>query len=503
MLQSTHNILPYLGAPMLCNASKVTRANLLPTRDTLTLVNRLPPEVLQHIFAALPLCVHDIDNEVPLRVGSVDTIAEVCSYWRHVAFNSAFLWAHIDLTVGSKFDSLYQRSRVLLERSRGGPIHLHISDMTRDMGGCYEPQALDLTKHVAPHLNRVHSLDIHTRAHPHCVIHPMNAFWRSNGIIGSTKALSIRQPGSNGLVILEDISQAASGPGSQEHSSELLLSLSTLHLQNVQFPWDSSAYRGLVDLRLDFTAVTDVSVSQSTFAEILASSPRLATLKLNNLLITQTPDWNQSTSYRLDYLQVLNVLAMDPESLSLLLPMISLSQSAGSLSIGMPIHTGNKFAKVVESFLNRSCIATLHLVQHDTSNDIAHIMPLLKHIIALERLSLQYDTSGQHTPPTPCDTVANASEIRRSLDLNELYIVSKSVDLEKIQPLISMYGVQTLYLVGCELHVGSSVVTFEEFQKLLFQKFPNTNCVLSSESATADWPCCTIFDDRRASLRIC
>ncbi|KAF8597677.1 hypothetical protein BDV93DRAFT_562094 [Ceratobasidium sp. AG-I] len=484
---------------MLRKAVKATRAHLLPKRrNTLALINKLPPEVLQQIFAALPLCVHNIDNEVPLHIGSIEVITEVCGYWRRMAINTACLWTHIDLTVGSNFHALYQRSTNFFERSRGAPIHLHISDPSAGGYSCYEPQVIALTKHIAPHLIRIQSLDVHSRYHPKCLICPMNAFWLSNGSIGSTKALSIRKPGSNGLVFLGGTSRATPELKSQEHGGELLHSLSTLHLQNTYFPWSSSAYRGLIDLRLDFTGVidtTDISVSQSTFADILSSSPQLATLKLSNLLITQTPDWNQSTSYRLGCLQVLNVLAMDLESLSLLLPMIDPPQSAGGLSVGMPAYTGNKFEEVVEGFFNRSYITTLHLVQHDAPNDIAHVMALLKHITGLERLSLRCSTPEQCTPLIPYDLAVEAEQTKRSFDLNELYIISKPVNPEKIQPLISMYGVQTLYLVGCEFHIGSSFVTFEEFRAIFLQTSPNTNCVLLPRDAIAKWPCCTIFGD--------
>ncbi|KAF8600695.1 hypothetical protein BDV93DRAFT_587830 [Ceratobasidium sp. AG-I] len=480
---------------LLCQAIEAVQVSLLSAANKITAVNRLPPEVLQQIFAMLPLCVQDIDRKVPLRLGSADTIAEVCTYWRDVAIGAPFLWTHIDLTVGSNFRSLHQRSAILFERSRGLPIHLHISDPNKVMHSCHESQVLDLTKIIAQHVNRIDSLDVHSRFHPQCLIRPVHAFWRNNGVIGSTKALSIRQPGSNKNVLLDRTPQAASGLKLREHDDELLHSLRTLRLQNAHFPWDSPAYRDLVDLRLDFTGSTAATVSQSSLADIFTSSPRLATLKLGNLTITQTLNWDESMSCELDCLQVLNVLGMASDSLSLLLPMISPAQGSGSLSVGMPVHTGNKFTEVLGAFFSRSHVTTLHLAQQNTSNDITHIMPLLNHIPSLERLSIQCSTPGQCTLPGTYDPVPGASEMKRPIDLDELYMVSKPVNLQQIQPFISEYGVQNLFLVGCEFYVESSLVTFEEFRNLLIQAFPDINCVLLLKDPVFNWPCCTIFSD--------
>ncbi|KAG8707657.1 hypothetical protein FRC09_001679 [Ceratobasidium sp. 395] len=64
------------------------RQLLATTRNkstTLTPINTLPPEILAAIFAlSKTYCIHD-------DKGSFQNFAEVCTYWRHIAFHTADL----------------------------------------------------------------------------------------------------------------------------------------------------------------------------------------------------------------------------------------------------------------------------------------------------------------------------------------------------------------------------------------------------------------------------
>lgn len=470
-----------------------TRACLASAKNTSLPVNRLPPEVLGQVFKiSTSQCANDLPTTNSSTVRQLGIISGVSVYWRKVALSIPSLWAHADVFTDSG-GHLSRYSMLLLERSRTCPIHVHFTEPQEHT--CQsDAQILDLANSLAPHMNRISSLDINSRHDSRRLIHSVINCWLSNGSPGSTKILSIRRPNAKAQLTIEKDSTALYKVQSHEHLDEILLPVHVLHLQNTKFRWDSPVYRGLVDLRLDFSLSTSTTkVSQSAFAEILASSSRLTTLKLSYLVITRSPNWDTSVNYRLGYLKALNLVGMTIGSLSLLLPMISL-QNTGELSVGVSIDTRATFTEVLRAFFDRSSITTLFLNRRNFTGDTEFVAPLVNRLDRLGCLALYKITIGGGSAPIPSGE-GQATEAVRPYHLDKLYLVSCSVNFEVVKPLTLTYGARNLHLVDCNLLVEGSKVTVEVFQDSLAQAYPEINCIFLSEDCTANWPCRSMMED--------
>ncbi|EMD32058.1 hypothetical protein CERSUDRAFT_99756 [Gelatoporia subvermispora B] len=80
-------------------------------------INRLPPEILSDIFLRVPgIQKRPFRSQSPfIECAEALPLTHVCSYWREVAINMPYLWAHI------RAPSLIDFS---LTRSRGVPLHV-------------------------------------------------------------------------------------------------------------------------------------------------------------------------------------------------------------------------------------------------------------------------------------------------------------------------------------------------------------------------------------------
>ncbi|KAG8708465.1 hypothetical protein FRC09_001249 [Ceratobasidium sp. 395] len=132
-----------------------TRALLTTLRNnstTLARVNKLPQEILSHVFVlAKSHCVHDED------FGSHDPAA-VCSYWRRIAMNTPNLRSHIDIGSGSP----ERLVRLSLDRTKDHPIHIHVHEVDTNPPGtgfARKAEAEKVVELLEPHIHRVRTLN--------------------------------------------------------------------------------------------------------------------------------------------------------------------------------------------------------------------------------------------------------------------------------------------------------------------------------------------------------
>ncbi|KAH9911668.1 uncharacterized protein BXZ73DRAFT_82660 [Epithele typhae] len=105
--------------------SKTLCSQIFRVVNTRSLTERLPNEVLAHIFL---LATHDTrqarsldsDPEDLVPIGTLLSLTHVCQRWRQVAIDFPLLWTHIDLHDSRQFAAFEQRSR-------GLPLSLRIN----------------------------------------------------------------------------------------------------------------------------------------------------------------------------------------------------------------------------------------------------------------------------------------------------------------------------------------------------------------------------------------
>ncbi|KAG8781560.1 hypothetical protein FRC12_021765 [Ceratobasidium sp. 428] len=270
----------------------------------------------------------------------------------------------------------------------------------------------------------------------------------------------------------------------------VLYYITALHLGDVLIPWTSATYHNLVDLRLQFRHKPE-TISTSQLTSILAASPGLTSLKLEHLFIVPSEDRNEEKIVRLVHLEVLYLNHMNKDSLASLMSIVSLSNCLAILEVG--IHRcgdgySEEIVHLAQDFLRGVRIKTLALTSDLHYNDgaqwalsLSKMIPFLENLV-LDTLSL-YDVRGPgETTDEPETNVGTTSY------LPNLFLMAHELDLEKLKLIVSVYGVETLYLR--RTWDGSA----DELKAPLLESCHNLTCVILDEDPTINWPCRTMFD---------
>ncbi|KAG8777227.1 hypothetical protein FRC12_000489 [Ceratobasidium sp. 428] len=244
-------------------------------------VNRLPPEILAHIFAlSLRRCgVHVYRFHDP---------AAVCVYWRQVALNATDLWSHVDIDA----DKPDGWTNLFFERAADSPIYAHVDEPV--LYSEYDIRPPEMTRKainlLAPHIQRINTLEIAACNGSCNFLSRVLNVWLDYGSINSSNSLVVHLPPTTPVRLTPNANASDSfeiGISRSQNARKNLHLLGTLHLQNAYFDWSSSVYHGLVELQLRFDDYPGCSISTLQLAKILSASPALATLKLERLEIHQ------------------------------------------------------------------------------------------------------------------------------------------------------------------------------------------------------------------------
>lgn len=92
------------------------KANLTNRRSALCITNRLPRDILLHIFQ---LAIHSRTDSGELGTLTAINISQTCAYWREITIGNPSLWTKVEL-------SALTAPQVVLVASRSGTLPLHI-----------------------------------------------------------------------------------------------------------------------------------------------------------------------------------------------------------------------------------------------------------------------------------------------------------------------------------------------------------------------------------------
>ncbi|KAG8781558.1 hypothetical protein FRC12_021763 [Ceratobasidium sp. 428] len=255
-------------------------------------------------------------------------------------------------------------------------------------------------------------------------------------------------------------------------------------------------YHNLVDLRLEFAIPEEGEISMLQLANILAASPGLAILKLEEMTITPSDNWKAEKVVRLAHLELLYLKGLTYDSWVALPLVLSLSDCPDTLEVGIHHGEGVRFelSQRVQDFLRGAHIKTLGICLLGTDDNPQWALSLPRIIPSLENLIL---------PSCNLLNLRGSEEVVEELEANtiapsclpHLFLVSSNLDLGKLKSIVSVYRVGTLHLDGLfgsyGLDSGSSKA---ELRTALLESFPSLECTISDEDTTRHWPCRRMFD---------
>ncbi|KAG8694048.1 hypothetical protein FRC08_008736 [Ceratobasidium sp. 394] len=462
------------------NALHMMRVSLVTTRNnlstTLVPVNTLPPEILARIFAmSNGCCVRESKQH--------HNFAGACVYWRQIATNAAYLWTHIDVGPGAS-ESLVS---LLLGRSKGSPLHVHLKEpKSENNEPTPEHEVSRATSIVMPHVHRICSLDLESYSYSRGFVGAMLNLWLEGGNPSLAKSLVVYRPNASMLLSPDGHSRNVTLMSRSDNATGILRSLSKLHLQNVMFDMDTSTYRNLVDLQLScFCAPTPISIAQ--LADVLSANQALATLKLSSLTLTRPEGWSHPAPIALSCVQVMNIFHLDPDSLRLLLPLISLTTA--SVAVGLGPAPFNQIHNEFKGLLTRSNVTALYCWQDKghpfpTWSSLWGLLPSLDNFVLDEfhmgdEPVVEENTSNPQSPPPP--------------RLPSVLLLDCTVTLVGLTALIAKYGIQKLRIERCKISNGSED-GWEWTRASLLATYPELECTLSDIPSTGQLEYCRIFD---------
>lgn len=219
------------AAPFDEEALRRSQLSMAMLRNSLSPINRLPPEILANIFMiSSNHCVHALRLEGPPDV--LDVFSAVSVHWRRVALSTSALWTHIDISANLRTNLFYQHAKLLLERSRGLHIHLHVCEARPMVNRTDEMQLHELGMFLLPHMSRVSTLEISTQSSSRRFIDFVLDLWLKRGSSGSVKALTVQRPQSDRMVDLKKPLGYLDDPIRSELLQKLFLPVRVLRLQS-------------------------------------------------------------------------------------------------------------------------------------------------------------------------------------------------------------------------------------------------------------------------------
>ncbi|KAG8758261.1 hypothetical protein FRC12_010058 [Ceratobasidium sp. 428] len=387
------------------------------------------------------------------------------------------LWAHIDIGPSTPIGL----TELLLKRAGDSPIEIHLHEANTCTSKPASMEKMDQTTSLfSRHLHRICALDIESDAcFPDLITHTLNT-WLGRSGKNFPQSLIVDFPNANSVLSFSDALTAE-----PENAEEKLHSLTTVHLENVYFDWNSKVYWNLTDLRLIFDCDKGKSpISTLELNKILTASPELEILKLEGLEIRETENWAGETPIAMKRVSVLNLVNMDPGSLRLLLPLITVSGPLPEIVLGIAV--SSRMQDEFEAFLVRSKITTLYCINQDGSYSRFFPLPSGQlvddlRILVLDNLSITKTMSGG----------ANRRTSQPSAHPLSVTLVDCVVDLGALKALILDYGVRTLRFEVCQLDPVAKH-DFEDLHGLrdsLLETFPELDCTISDEDSAWDWVC--------------
>ncbi|KAG9051582.1 hypothetical protein FS837_004092 [Tulasnella sp. UAMH 9824] len=225
-------------------------------RNTLAGISRLPIELMIKILL-IELEEVDIKKYYP----RVRTLSQVCAAWYSIIQNTANFWAHVH----SDF-SLPAISKIILYKSRNAPLTVECGYLLTSSA------AKAFVDMLVPSAKRIRSLTV------------------SCDFAAGSEAIKLAGPK---LERLDYRTTKVSKPISLGSRVGRLDALRELTLESAYLPWSLVSLKGLKTLKLFRIASEGLRMSQ--LWGMIAESPSLRHLVLNNVFISQGPQTETST----------------------------------------------------------------------------------------------------------------------------------------------------------------------------------------------------------------
>ncbi|KAF5357617.1 hypothetical protein D9758_007490 [Tetrapyrgos nigripes] len=247
------------------------KTNSRTYRNSLALINQLPPEILSQIFL---FCASSTSFSTPLRPSrwSFIAVSHVCQYWRNVALGCPALWSYID---SSNPDCILE----MLKRSGTCPLTFRISVgkvQAHHMKWIQEGRA---TAVALGHIYRVREFTLYAS--------PIGTVISHTGNLGLAQAVPLLE-----VLRLEAVVDNRFVHDPVKLSSRFLDGdaprLKHLELRNFLLPWDSRLLKGLTVLKLSLNDPRDAPTSHQV-RTVLARMPGLKVLELDGLGVLPPP----------------------------------------------------------------------------------------------------------------------------------------------------------------------------------------------------------------------
>lgn len=440
-------------------STEVTLRRIRNDSTSLVPINRLPLEVLLHIFH---LFTRRSDQFAALMTGIVPhpypkesiTLTQVCTHWRGLVINTSSLWSDFYFDVGifkktnrSKSQNLFS---VYLKHAHDRPSTItvssrytsHISTHHDAMGSFLGPYMKDVG--ILRFLNVPGS----------SVLHSLFEIWQTEGRPGSVHSLAIF-PENNNEAILRRQNMGLTSSTFRDWDS-FLLPIRVLRLVGPYFRWDSLVFHNLVVLQF---GQLNSSTSPTTIQiwAILSASPQLEFLHLFNMKIkTEGPTHLQPVALRA--LQVLDVRLLDDPSARRLLHMIISESQELSLSFRIPDTSAP--CPTILSFLARTNIKDLFL---DAGPTPIADLPLGEYLSAVPDLhslilSLGFGP-GDTLHSTMIQPNPSAALATRYPNLHTLHLMNGSLQEDAIREIVQAHPhLRKLGFFSCSLEPSTEEV---------------------------------------------
>ncbi|QRV93211.1 F-box-like protein [Ceratobasidium sp. AG-Ba] len=459
--------------------SHISMCTLRNKSGRLTRINILPPEVLRSIFRlSNTYCVHDHQAK-----GCYNALAQVDRYWRQVALDTPELWTHVDVSPDTPTRSMYGLSRMMLERSKGEPIDLHVyePENTAVGGPTHQEETEKFKKFLSPYIPHIVKFRLETSLPSSYFVHSLTELWDEIHI-ANLHDMSIILPNPYGAFISH-----IRFPGTRGVEQTPEAYFQTLHLQNAMLDLGSLVCHGLVDLRIECTNGTIIpDIDVYDLAVTLAASPNLAVLKL------QAPfsRWSELDLplVTLSNLEVLNLTKLEPESLRVVLPLISRPNPQTKLSVGLTFYDDEQLLSEYRSFFSR-CGGVSTLYHESTAEFLSmpYLPSSLSHLV-IHRSDLGQPPFFNEDPTQPLPRTITTITLEQCI-----------VTLEGLMSLVAETGAQVVNLDRCLMDrlmdfEGTIQYVSDETRLALLDVYPTLSCNVSDVDTTTHLSCRIIFE---------
>ncbi|KAG8693264.1 hypothetical protein FRC08_009227 [Ceratobasidium sp. 394] len=460
----------------------------------------LPSEVLARIFSsAACYCSPETGTDDDFVRPNPVSVSAVCKRWRQVAINHRALWTHIDLGVCLEpTNRRYHSPNIWVERSQGAPLYITICccfnfedildyPTIPNFNEAYPPPMFDRLLHFLTLLMpQVCSLRVSFSRPEQYLLNMLLELWTMHGTVGYAKVLEVNARYELEPLVISPFNINSATPGPARPYRDFFQSLEVLELADTIPAWPELSLCNLVCLDLS-AGTDDWHMTQSEFASVLASSPRLQRLRLS--LISVDPSHGSPPSPI--SLNELRVLSLEGFKDSLMVETIldTINPGPGPLTMRITLPQFSKSPQraiaTLCSFVNRSNVTTLYVNTHNTIPYFASQLRPLPQVqtLVLEGSCLADVALVRRYETDDPDSCTNPFPINPELvlwpRLQNLYLDRCALEKEHTRQLIALHPIKSLYVQGCfeglgwrvgmpyEEHKTKSRATCEEYVQLL------------------------------------